>query len=276
MKIFNSIVVLIFAFGSIFLSCTKTATGLVGPAGPQGQGGANAVDTPNAITGFVNLFDQYGNRVSSFAGLQVSTKTHDSVVSTVTDSIGKFRLPGLIIGTYDLLFKGNSYDSMMVHVDNSGGDEDKFIGIVNVNQQVTTNIVSEDISLLQGQFNMYDSVFTLQFYINIDGPPLSLTTRRDFGFYFSRSKQVNMNQYDLALNTYGYSLLSATNTYPFSYDLSNFTNRNINYQLGDTVYIKTYIIPVSGKTTTWFNYSNYQTIDYPYVGDSTLSYFIWP
>jgi hypothetical protein len=276
LKKFNSILVLIIVFGSIFLSCTKTATGLVGPAGPQGLTGANGADTPNAITGFVNLYDQYGNKVSSFAGLNVSTKTHDSLVSTVTDSIGNFRLSGLIIGTYDLLFKGNSYDSIMVHVDNSGGNEDKFIGIVNVNQQVVTHILSENVSVVQGPFYVYDSILTLQLYITIDGPPLSFTTRRDFGFYFSRSNQVNMNQYDLAINTYGNSLMSNNNIFPYAYSLFNFTSSNIIYQPGDTVYFKTYVLPVNGKLTTWFNYSDYQTINYPYVGDSTLNYFIWP
>ena len=276
MKIFNSIFILIFALVSIFSSCTKKATGLIGPTGPQGKAGANAVDTPNAITGFANLFDQYGNRLSSYAGLNVSTKIHDSLVSTVTDSIGNFRLPGLIIGTYDLLFKGNTYDSLMVHIDNSGGNEDKFIGIVNVNQQLTTHITSETSSLIQGVFYMYDSILTLQLYINIDGPPLSLTTRRDLSFYFSRSKLVNMNQSDLALNTYGYSLESSNNIYPFACDLQNFTSRNIIYHPGDTIYYKTYIIPVNGTTTTWLNYADYQTINYPYVGDSSLNYFIWP
>jgi hypothetical protein len=272
----TTILLISFVCGIIFSACTKTAVGTQGPAGPQGPAGANSRDTPNAITGYVNLFDQYGNAETSYAGLTVSTKVDDSTVNAQSDSIGNFRLPGLIIGNYDLLFKKTGFDSLMVHVVNSGGDEDKFIGIVQVNEHVTSKITSESFSLVQGVFYMYDSILSLQLYVNIDGPPMSETTRRDFGFYFSRSNQVNMNKYDVFANSYGNSLISTNNTFPYTYDLSNFTGLGLNYQAGDTVFFKTYVLPVNHTPTTWFDYSTNETINYPYVGDSTLNFFIWP
>jgi len=275
LKVFKVILLSAFAIIGLFSACTKKADGITGPTGPQGPAGANAADTPNAITGFVNLIDQYGNTEPSFAGLTLSVKTTDGVVSAVTDSIGNFRLPGLIIGNYNLLFKKTGFDSLMVYVANSGGNEDKFIGIVVVNEQVNTMITSESATLVQGPDYFYDSVLTLQIYVNMDGPALSSTTRRDFGFYFSRSSQVNMNQYDVFANTYGNSLISSNNTLPYSYALENFASRGLIYQPGDTIYLKTYILPVN-NVGSWFNYSTYQTINYPYIGDSTLNYFIWP
>ncbi len=276
LKPYPIILVCCFLIIGLLSSCTKTAEGLTGPTGPQGPAGPNAIDSPNAITGYVNLFDQYGIAEPSYAGLTVSTNASDSVVSSVTNSIGNFSLPKLILGNYDLLFKKVGFDSLMVHVINSGGDENKFIGIVVINEHVETSIISQNVSLVQGVFYPYDSILTLQLYINIDGPPLSSTTRRDFGFYFSRSNQVSMNHYDVYANTYGYSIPSTNNTYPYSYDLVNFINYGLNYQPGDTIFFKTYILPVSNTATTWFNYNTYKTVDYPYVGDSTLNYFIWP
>jgi hypothetical protein len=271
------LLILLFTLGlaGTFYSCTKTATGTPGPTGPQGPAGANAIDTPNAITGYVNLINQYGITESTFAGVSVSTRSGDSVVNSATDPTGSFKLPGLVIGNYDLTFRKSGFDSLMVHVENSGGDEDKFIGILRMNEQVTTNILSETVSLVQGADYPYDSIFTVQMLINIDGPPLSPTTRRDFGFYFSRSRLVNSDQYDLLAYTYGYSLSSSNNSYTYQYDLLNFINRGLGYHSGDTIFIKTYVLPVN-NISTWFNYTSYQTINYPYLGDSTLNFFVWP
>src|ERR1700754_931581 len=83
--------------------CTKHADGIPGAAGPAGPPGSDGVGIkPSAITGFVALYDQYGFQGSSNAGVVVSTLNKDTAVTAVTDSLGKFSLPPLPPGNYDL------------------------------------------------------------------------------------------------------------------------------------------------------------------------------
>jgi hypothetical protein len=256
-------------------SCTKKADGIIGPTGPPGPAGASSQVNPSAITGYVNLVDQYGIPYTDYSGATVTTLKGDTLISSNTDNTGKFELPALPPGNYDILFKKSGYDSLKVYVQHSAGNEDKFIGIVKINEHVATNILSESTSLIQDAFYMYDSILSVQFIINFDGPAMTSTTRRDFAMYFSHSAQVSSSHADIFINTLGYSTNTGTNSYTFQYSLANFSARGISYLHNDTVYVKTYVIPVNGTATSWFDYISDQNIAYPYPGDSTLTYFIW-
>jgi hypothetical protein len=47
------------------------------------------------------------------------------------------------------------------------------------------------------------------------------------------------------------------------------------FQAGDTVFMKSYIVPPYSLQTSWFDTNDYETKSYPYAGDSLLTYFIW-
>jgi len=271
---YKNIFVLLVLLGS-FYGCTKKADGIVGPTGPAGANGADGKNKASAITGYVNLFDQYGEPDSSNAGVNISAQSGDSVVSAVSDNTGKFVLPNLPIGSYDLHFKKNGFDSLKVYVVHSGGDEDKFIGIVRLNESLTTNITSEPFSFTNSVFPN-DTNFVLQVYINFSGPPATRFTRRDFNLYFSRSVSVGSHAYDVAVTTIGSSETDNSNQYAISEYLGNFGSQGFHYAKGDTVYVKTYAVPVGSTWTSWFDYATNQNINYPYFGDSTLNYFTWP
>jgi len=260
---------------SFLCRCTKKADGIIGPTGPAGANGADGKNKASAITGYVNLFDQYGEPDSSNGGVNVSAQSGDSIINAISDITGKFSLPNLPIGSYDLHFKKNGFDSLKVYVTHSGGDEDKFIGIVRLNESLTTSITSEP-------FSFYNSIFpndtnlVLQVFINFSGPPTSSFTRRDFNLYFSRSVSVSSQNYDVSVTSIGSSETNNSNQYTISEYLENFINQGFHYAKGDTVYVKTYVVPVGSMWTTWFNYATNQNINYPYFGDSTLNYFTWP
>jgi hypothetical protein len=260
----------------LFASCTKTASGLAGANGQTGSAGANGSYTGSAITGYVNLYDQYGVADSSNGSVGVFTQSGDSIVSSLTDSTGKFVLPNLVLGSYDLHFTKNGFDSLKVYVVHSGGNEDKFIGDIRMDQSLTTQITDETFSFVSTGIPN-DTNLAMQVYISFDGPAQTQFTRRDFGMYFSRSAQVNSQNYDVVATTlFSSANTNSPNQIPMEVFLENFIAQGFHPSKGDSVYFKTYVLPVSGTATTWFNFSTNQTVSYPYLGDSTFNFFIWP
>jgi hypothetical protein len=252
--------------------CTKHADGIpgaVGPAGPAGSDGAGI--KPSAITGFVALYDQYGFQGSSNAGVVISTLNKDTPVTATTDSLGKFSLPPLPPGNYDLHFNKTGYDSLKVFVQHSGGDEPKFIGDVRLEEHVTTHITSETFGFTPLLF-FNDTILLVNLTFN--GPPSTFKTLHHFSFYFSHSKNVSSQNYDYM--ELGNNEATTTNTYQLQFIIENLTASGRVYLPGDTVYLKTFVSPVPQSATTWFDYTTYKAIAYPYLGDSLVNYFVWP
>jgi hypothetical protein len=274
MQIKLRVIIIVLVFLSVsHIGCTKHADGLPGPAGPAGPAGANGGGNTikaSPITGFIDLFDQYSVADSSSAGVTVSTLKGDSLVTAITDSSGKFSLPPLPPGNYDINIKRPGFDSLKVFIQHSGGDEAKFIGIVRMDASLATKITGETISAAKDVFNENILLANLSF----NGPPSNLITQRYFNFYFSRSKDVSSGKYDALAQSF--NTRTGTNQYQFQYVLDNISNAGFHYSTGDTVYVKTCVAPPANSLTTWFDYVTYRTVIYPYLGDSTVHYFVWP
>src|SRR5664279_4202090 len=106
----------LFVISFLFTACTKTAEGTEGPAGAAGQAGLPVGNERSAIYGYVNLISQFNAPFSDFDSVTVSTRMGDSLISTMTDNTGLFRLPGLKSGDYRILFQKKQYDSIAVNV----------------------------------------------------------------------------------------------------------------------------------------------------------------
>lgn len=250
--------------------CTKKADGITGPAGPQGPAGPNGTMKASPITGYVDVYDQYDNRSPTNYGVIVSTRKGDSLFTATTDSSGKFALPALLPGNYDILFSKPGYDSLKSYVSHSGGDEAKFLGIIRIDQSQTTKITSEDYSYLRTVFAKPGVFDIVSLNVHFDGPPQSLGTRRNFGFFFSKSANVNSDNYAES------STFNQTTTDNNIYTLQYVAASGYNFAKGDTVYVKTYLLPGQLDPVSWFDYTTYRTIPYPYKGDSILINFVWP
>jgi hypothetical protein len=255
-------------------SCSKKAEGTVGPMGQQGDPGTNATGTPSAITGYVRMTDQYGYPSSDYDSVKVLTTKGDSSISTMTDQSGKFALAALVPGTYAIRFKKNGYDSFVVNVSHSGGNSDKFIGIVQLNQSLTTKITNETLEMIENPMAPYDTINILQVDVSFDGPPSLTSYLRYFDIYFARSSAVNNLNYDAVSSSN--SSQSFNNDVPIEVPLEILLSPDLKYKKGDTVYLKTYVVPVLSQRTSWFDTNTYQNISYPYKGDSIVKYFIWP
>ena len=262
--------------GTIYYSCTKTADQIPGPAGPQGPPG-NSVSPvgPSAITGYVRLIDQYGYLFENGDSVTATTKIGDSSVSAMTDASGKFSLPNMPAGSYAIRFKKNGYDSFVVNVVHSGGNADKFIGIIQLSQSLTTKILSESIDIIDDPTRPPGAPKVLHVTINFDGPAYAAPYNRFFFAYFSKNPEVSNQHYDFWWDN---GNIGPTNT---NFIIGNLSTENIessgmHYNTGDTIYMKTYMIPPFSVDTSWYDINQFKTVPYPYVGDSVLKYFLWP
>lgn len=252
-------------------ACTKHAVGISGPVGPTGPAGSNGESiSPSAITGFIDLYNEYGYPDTSNIGVTLSTLKGDTLETAITDTIGHFSLGPLPPGNYDILIKKPGYDSFKVFAQHSAGNEPQFLDAIRMDASLTTKILSETVSIQQDVFG--DKLFVAN--LSFNGPPSTYQTATNFNFYFSRSKELSTQNYDVMAP--GDNEVTLTNNYEFQYDLTNITETGVNYAAGDTIYVKTYVSPVPNSISSWFNYATYQTVSYPYLGDSVENYFLWP
>ena len=265
------LILFFFVLSAAYLACTKHATGITGPQGPAGPAGANGDSVkPSPITGFVDLYDQYGYPDSSNAGVELWTTKGDSIETATTDSIGNYAFSPLPPGNYDIHITKPGYDSLKTFVQHSGGNEAKFIGNIRMDQHPATKILSVSLSIQKDVFNDNVLFATVAF----DGPPSAGHQERAFNFYFSKMPDVTSARYDVV--TDGQHTNAGGNQYTLQYALGNLTATGITYAAGDTVYMKTIVAPVGNSLTSWFDYATYTTISYPYLGDSIASTFNWP
>ncbi len=253
-------------------SCTKSAEGITGPAGPAGAAGRSVTDQRSAITGYVVLATQFTATDSLTDSVEVSTVMGDSALSVLTDKTGKFVLPGLKSGTYRIMFRKAGYDSIAINIEHSAGNADQFINILQIDGTLTTRILSQDMQILPSPFDLVSKYLNLNTLIS--GPAITNVTMRYMDIYFSSSPDVNAHNYLYTFNTYTHN--EGTNTFNSQIFFAGTNINSTRFQPGDTVYMKSYIVPPYSFDTSWFDTNTYQTVSYPYTGDSLSNYFIWP
>jgi|SRR6185312_4284907 len=257
---------MLFICSMLFSGCNKTVEGIPGTAGPDGEPGLSITESRSAITGYVTLVSQFSIPQTVFDSVNVSTYMGDSLVKAVTDKTGKFSLPNLKAGTYRILFQRNGYDSIAVNVVHSAGNEDKFIGIIQMAGSLTTHILNQTLTIRNDPFVIGRQF--LDMITSIDGPPLEISSRRYYSVY--------MYGQNVSFTYMYYTGTEGTNQFESQIFYTSSDINSSHFNPGDTVYVKTVLTPAYSLQTSWFDSNTYQDIPYPYNGDSTADYFIWP
>ncbi len=96
----------------IMMSCSKSGpTGATGPSGGNGPAGPALTGT---VTGYVDLYDQYGDLLSPGNGVKITIPTMASVNdTTIVD--GMYTIPGLSTGVYEIDFSKTNYGSTKIN-----------------------------------------------------------------------------------------------------------------------------------------------------------------
>jgi len=196
----------------------------------------------------------------------------DSLVKVMTDMNGKFILPSLKSGTYRILLEKNLYDSIAFTITHTAGNEDKFIGILQMDGTQTTHITGQDL-LLQTNSNFGPPFQYLSITTSIDGPPITMNTQRYVNFYFSDSPDVSDKNY--LFSAAGNTHADGNNDFFAQVSFQQSEINGSRFSPGDTVYMKSYFVPPYSLMDSWFDINTYQTISYPYTGNSFSNYFIW-
>jgi hypothetical protein len=170
------------------------------------------------------------------------------------------------------MFTRIGFDSVGVNIEHSAGNEDQFVGITQIDGSQTTKILSQSLQILQSPFDNVSKY--LDMFSTLSGPTISNTRMRYMDIYFSGSPNLNAHNSLYVFNTYTHN--EGTNVTEAQVYFAGTEINSTRFHPGDTVYMKSYIVPPYSFDTSWFDTHSYQTVAYPYVGDSLSNYFIWP
>lgn len=143
---------------ALFLNGCKGKAGDPGPAGavgangPQGPIGQNL--TGNML-GYVITFDEAGNSTAR-DGVTVSLIGSSPLMSAISDPSGRFQIPSVGAGTYNLLYERPGYGTLrhfgVAHV---GGTQATYLGQTQMVETVKSTIASLSVSPTPGTTSTY-------------------------------------------------------------------------------------------------------------------------
>jgi hypothetical protein len=251
--------------------CTKHAEGIAGATGPTGQAGANGATVKSSpITGFIQLFDPYANPYPTSPGVTLSVLKGDSLLTTTTDSTGKFAFPPVPPGSYSIHVTKPGFDSLEIYVQHSGGDDAKFLGETNLIQTLTAKIINQTASFQLDQFGNPEVVLTISY----TDPVITWPVQREFYFYFSHTPGRTSQNADYTIGS-GYT--TGGNQFSAQLLLTNLTQYSPKpFHSGDTVYLETIVEHNFINSPYYYDYSADRYISYPYPGDSATTWFKMP
>jgi hypothetical protein len=244
----------------LFLLCFAIACIKEGPPGPKGPDGPPYTWPPGNITGYIELYDQFGLLIERGDSVLLNTYNADSVFSTYSDSTGHFKLGGLPPGNYDITISKPGFDSLHLYVQHAGGMSDKFTGITTMSQHVTTNLISLELDTSRGSGGLIidvdiafewpqpfiaDQVFIAAFLdtSSVPGSGRSVSNFTRSGNY------VNID--NVKGTAHGFFRVEESLVRP-----------------GSIFYVTAVVVPPIGTRRSWFNYTTGLQVPYPYPGDS--------
>jgi hypothetical protein len=97
---------------------------------------------------------------------------------------------------------------------------------------------------------------------------------RDFFYYFSHSKTVSRRNFDYSAGA-GQGVIG--NQLIENFPLINLTQNTAKpFHTGDTVWLKSFAYHPFSIESFYFDYTNNISVQYPFLGDSTLNWFQMP
>jgi hypothetical protein len=195
--------------------------GATGPEGPALTGN---------IVGYVALYDEYGRKLSDHS--DVSVRTADSAVSTLTTSSGKWVLDGLKTGCYTLIFSKAGCGTIKRYGLQFSGGGDYFYGsALPILQLPAFTITSLSVTPSSTSISLNGTISS----------PAVTGQSRSVRFFISTSNTVSADP-----ARYNYTTLSAsTTTSSFALTITSSTFNSAGLFSGTTIYIIAY--PTSSR-----------------------------
>lgn len=228
---------------SLFVSCL---TGPTGPAGPSLSG---------ALSGYIVLVNSDGFQPANRGGVSVSLDP--TSLSAQTNSTGKWIIPDVKTGTYNLTYSKSGYGiSKSIGTQYVGGN-DRDLGVIYL---CTPPSISFD-SLAYFQKKADSTSIWIRAYLSTDATGIPYRTLLAFSHDTNITSATSVNQYTLFFNTSFANGIDSTNIKitPEIFSTAGFS-------IGDTVYVAGYLANAGTNTSSYLDtasgrtqYTNFNT-----------------
>jgi hypothetical protein len=230
-------------FSSVLIfSCSKE-TGPAGATGATGPQGAQGPAYTGVFTGFINLYDQYGNKVTTNLST-VKVTIDGTTISTKTDATGKYTISNLSTGNYTLTFT----DTTNVYAPSKLQEV-----------QLVSGTVEHDVKLSAipnftlTSFSARDTTIASTNFIKLTVTPTSTDPQaRTVAAYFNSTSSVTSSP-ESSLGVYTVNIKANAATGTLLIYQSDFMNLGINS--GSTVYFMAY--PAASNFASSSDYEDY-------------------
>lgn len=217
MKFTNSLLPAAFAAALLLGGCK----GKDGDPGPAGQ------NLTGTILGYVNPVDENGSPLAK-SGVVISIDGANPTATATSGTDGKFELPGVKSGTYNLSFTRNGLTTFrrfgLAHV---GGDQPTYLGSVTLSQASTVTVPAFSATTSPGSG-------TVTFNLTMASP--TPTTVFRYAVLANSSNSVSPATSPILFTSSAASSTSVT-SYTSSITLSRTTLTNAGFASGSTVYL---------------------------------------
>lgn len=244
----------------IYLICMMlllAACGKEGPVGPKGPVGVSYTWPPSSITGYMHLYDQFGD---SIPGDSVQVKTYNGQYEFVVYSgaRGFWQTRQMPPGNFDIGFTKPGFDSVHAFTDHAGGGEAKFIGDITMYQHPQAHFTDGILVVPARDGQNYTLNLTVH-YTGADDP----VKHRTPGFDIELYEVVGGKQYFMANSGW----IQDKSVYvPGEARFSTIVNVN------NTANRDTAVVQIKARVPlpdlSWFNYATQTSVPYPYPADS--------
>lgn len=199
------------------------------------------------IIGFVKLHDVIGAPLDDFSGITITAESNGKSISVTSDKLGKFILPSMEVGTYNLTYSSPVFPTVKKYSVMHNGLGNNFIGSLSLSAK--PDFVITNFQVTTGTSTSYN---------NLSGNCSKNEVRNFIAFY---SKNTNVKDNFTAILNYQTSAGGKLSVSSY-----NSTLYSRGFAVGETVYVALY--PSTAFPNTYTDFETGKLI-YPALGQGT-------
>jgi hypothetical protein len=247
---------------SIILLAVSCKKGDTGPAGSTGSTGPNLSGN---IQGFITLYDAAGSKIlSSLKGDSITLTSNSSsvVLKTVTDSTGKYVLPNITTGNYNLTVSRAGFGTVLSQdmQFTGGGTDFKNAALSQIPTISVSALTAKDSTTAPTIIkNTTDTTVQPEKYIALSGTLTPTAGGSEVIVYVSNPNGTSVSNTLANFSTY-YTLAVKAGANTFSLLIPTANLYDLQFTSGNTVYFEAYVIGASTGSSSYVDVTTGKTV----------------